>query len=60
MRRVVSDPWKLPAPWTAQNAAHRALENAHAFSTSFHRSSSHQIRLKSRGTAPETCVQRTV
>ncbi len=21
-------PWTLPAPWTAKNAAHRALENA--------------------------------
>jgi hypothetical protein len=26
--------WKLPGPWTAQNAAHRPLENAGAFSTS--------------------------
>lgn len=32
-------PWKLPAPWTAKNAAPRALENAGAFSTSFHRRS---------------------
>ncbi len=29
--------WKLSAPWTAQNAAHRALENAAAFSTSSNR-----------------------
>ncbi len=28
---------KLPALWTAHNAAHRALENAGAFSTSFNR-----------------------
>jgi hypothetical protein len=60
MRRVVSDPWKLPAPWTAQNAAHRTLENADAFSTSFHRSSSHQTRRKNSGTPLETCVPRTV
>jgi hypothetical protein len=25
--------WKVPAPWTAQNAAHRALENRRQFST---------------------------
>jgi hypothetical protein len=32
--------WKLPAPWTAQNAAHRALENPqNGFPTSFHNAS---------------------
>jgi hypothetical protein len=30
--------WKRPAPWTAQNAAHRPLENAqNAFSTRSHK-----------------------
>ena len=54
-------PWKLPAPRTAKNAAHRALENADAFSTSFHRrSSSPPRRIKNRRAAQETCVPRTV
>jgi len=52
--------WKRPAPWTAQNAAHRALENAqHAFSTRSHRASSSQARQET-GPEPEavTCVGR--
>ena len=33
--------WKRPAPWAAQTAAHRALENAqNAFPTRSHRASS--------------------
>jgi putative SOS response-associated peptidase YedK len=40
MTRPGHSRWTLPAPWTAQNAAHRALENARAFSTSVHRPSS--------------------
>jgi hypothetical protein len=37
MTRLARNRSTLPAPWTAQNAAHRALENADAFSTSFNR-----------------------
>jgi putative SOS response-associated peptidase YedK len=40
MSSIAPSRWKLTAPWTAENAAHRALENARAFSTSFHRPSS--------------------
>lgn len=57
MTRVPNDPWKLPAPWTAQHAAHRALENAHAFSTSSHRSFSHQSIFKKTERTPESCVR---
>ena len=40
MSTIAPSRWKLTAPWTAQNAAHRALEHARAFPTSFHRPSS--------------------
>jgi hypothetical protein len=53
--------WKRPAPWTAQTAAHRALENAQdAFSTRSHRASSCQSRGEP-GPEPEAiaCVVRT-
>jgi hypothetical protein len=44
--------WKLPARWTAKNAAHRALENARAFSTTFHRLSCERAFTKAGGTRP--------